>query len=352
MLVTFLDKLGGIFDNRFVVAFWMPVFLFVGALAAEVALLYGPRAVLGWWAGSTATEKALLGFGFLLTTTVLAYLLQSFAYPLVRLYVGEWPSWASRFREWAVERQRLAYQNVSGDKDEQYVQRYFGFSQDEKRRNVPTRLGNVLTAAYDYSKNTYEIEAALWWPRLTPLLPETFRNQVDAALLPLFALINLCSLSVLFSLAGGLILALLGDRPLPFALCLLGGLAFARVCYHGAVTQAGNYGQHIRVGFDLYRGELLKQMRVELPDDPQAEAKQWKLLNEWVYKFESPLQPRKVPKVPKVAPAAADGVEVADFHYDSRKAEKKPKGWTAVLSEEGAPALKLTVREGGDADAK
>src|SRR5688500_6700014 len=160
MLVTFLDKLGGIFDSRFIVAFWMPVFLFVAALAAEATLLYGPVAVLGWWDAGTATEKALLGFGLLLMTTVLAYLLQAFAYPLVRLYVGEWPEWASWLWRWGVERQNLAYRKAEGDRSLWY----FEFSNYEKRREkAPTRLGSVLTAAYDYSKSVYEIDAALWW---------------------------------------------------------------------------------------------------------------------------------------------------------------------------------------------
>jgi hypothetical protein len=50
----------------------------------------------------------------------------------------------------------------------------------------------------------------------------------------------------------------------------------ARTFYHGAIESALRFSEYIRAAFDLYRSELLKQMRVPLPLTVTAEEDVWK----------------------------------------------------------------------------
>jgi len=67
------------------------------------------------------------------------------------------------------------------------------------------------------------------------------------------------------------VVALMDQRWWLLLLYLLSGLALARFCYYAALSQAVAYGEQIRVGFDLYRSDVLKQMRIPLPTSAYKE---------------------------------------------------------------------------------
>jgi len=105
----------------------------------------------------------------------------------------------------------------------------------------PTRLGNVLAAAKEYSSQIYRLDAVIWWPRLAPLLPEEFRIQVDTALTPMIMMLNLSLIFILIALFGGG--SLLFERYWwLFMATFIGGLLPARGCYLAAVNQALDLG--------------------------------------------------------------------------------------------------------------
>jgi hypothetical protein len=185
---TFLEKLNVFFDRRFMIAYWSPIFIGIGLAAGLVTVLIGPSAALGWWAGRSGTEQILLGVGILLVITVLAYLLEALTIPIVRLYEGYWPK--GRLTNWActMQKARKAKSNDSAS--------YHNFPLDSDLVK-PTRLGNVLVASEEYPHQLYQLDAVLWWPRLSALLPEAFRTQVDTALTPVLAMLNL---SMMFAL--------------------------------------------------------------------------------------------------------------------------------------------------------
>ena len=149
-------------------------------------------------------------------------------------------------------------------------------------RVTATRLGNVLAAAYDYALHTYGAEGVTWWPRLTAVMPDAFRARVDAALTPLAALLNLCTLLACWTLLSALALLILDDRPWAFALLFVGGLSLAYAFYRASVWQAVELGMLVRAAYDLYRHELLKQMHIPAPHGAGAERTLWVGLNEWV----------------------------------------------------------------------
>jgi hypothetical protein len=49
MLGTFLDKLSGFFDQRFLVAYWGPTLIGLGLAAGLGSVLFSFAGVLAWW---------------------------------------------------------------------------------------------------------------------------------------------------------------------------------------------------------------------------------------------------------------------------------------------------------------
>lgn len=280
MLGTFIDKLSSLFDPSFILSHWAPAFVGVALSALLATILVGPGETAAWWDGRTSTVQAGLGLGGLLLITVSGYLLQSFSVPIVRNYEGYWPRLLRWLAVWSKAGQLSDFESLR--KAEAYDILHFRFPQD-KKRVMPTGLGNVLTAAEDYPEQVYGMNAPIWWPRLSALLPDALRGQIDAAVTPMLALINLSMIIGLLAAFGGVSVWLTDDRWWLLGAVLLGGLAAAWICYRAAVSQAVIYGDLVRVAFDLYRIEILKQMHIFVPDNYKAERQLWTALNTWIF---------------------------------------------------------------------
>jgi hypothetical protein len=189
-----------------------------------------------------------------------------------------------------------------------YAARYLKYPRDLDHLK-PTRLGNVLAAAEEYSSQICNLDGVSWWPRLAPLLPELFRAQVDTALTPMLAVLNLSMILTLVAIPGG-ILVLPFNRPLwLIPVISLSGLLLAWIFYSAAVSQAIDYGKVIRVGFDHYRYQILKQMHLPIPDNLTQERLLWTALNKWIYQYTPPWEG---------VPAGVDVAQLTQpFYYDS-----------------------------------
>jgi len=278
MLITFLDKISGFFDRRFILAFWAPMFITAGLALGLLASLLGWGRVVHWWTLLNGVEQATLGVATLLAETVLAYVLQAVAVPLVQIYEGYvfWPTWIAA---WGKADQR----RLRGTLEPQV--RYFRFPRVEDV--MPTALGNVFAAAEDYARRMYSLDTVVWWPRLTLSLPDDLRSQLDGSVMALYALINLSALLALWAISGGVLL-MFTDRPWLLVGVFFGGLALSWGCYRAAVTQAGDYGNSMRVAFDLYRHRILEGMHIPVPDNLQAERVLWETLTNWVLAYRLP----------------------------------------------------------------
>ena len=291
MLSTFLDKASGLFDRRFLLAWWFPTLV-----ASVIALLlevtpYGVAVAWQWWQKQDTPTQSGLALGALVLVTLIAYLLQAFNRPIVRLYEGYWPHrlrrWArsvveKRWQLWRKERATAAKDNPSqyAALQDQLHHEY----PSRAERLLPTRLGNVLRSAEDYPATSYGMDAVFWWPRLWPLLPEAVQKGIEAALTPLFALLNLASLIGLVAVGGSIHLwqCQAVGWLVPLAVLVI-GLVLARLSYLGAVAQARGYGQQIRAAVDLYRFDLLKALHQPLPASPRDERSLWDQLARWLY---------------------------------------------------------------------
>ena len=246
----------------------------------------------------------MLGIGGLLAITPLAYLLDALTTPLVRIYEGYWPK--GRLTEWAHNRQQKAAKAAI---DNNYAAFYYNFPRDPALLR-PTRLGNVFAATEDYPYQLYRLNSVIWWPRLTTLLPETFRSQLDNFFVPVVTLLNLGTIFTLLALGCGItVLFVYVDWWLLVPSCVI-GLLLARACYSAAVNQAMNYGKMVRVAFDHYRHEILKQMHLSAPDNLVDERLLWDSLNTWIYYYIPPWEAKTATKMPQLA---------RPFYYDTHQ---------------------------------
>lgn len=334
MLSGFLDKIGGLFDSRFIIAYWAPLFVAMGLGVITVMLYTGWEAFLGWWLSTSLTEQAILGSVALFLVTILSYLLQALTLPLIRFYEGyTYPRWLANWSR-LEQRRRWNVLQSSSDPNPFYAIRYHYFP-----RNIdltrPTRLGNILTAEEEYSYQMYRLDAVLWWPRLALFLPETFRMQLDSAFTPLIALLNLSFLLVLLAL--GSCLLLLTQAPWwlflsSFSLSLL----MSRIAYFAATSQAIGYGNLIRVAFDLYRHDILKQMHIPVPDNLVEERLLWDALNNWIYYYTQPWESKS-----SELPTDLANVLNHPFYYDFHEVVALPTPDQSTLSIDGELTVKL-----------
>jgi hypothetical protein len=285
MFLSFFDRLGSIFDRRFVLAYWLPSFVFVALFAGLFVTIFGAASSLKWWDTLSPSARLAASLSLFFTITIIALLLQPLSVPLTQLYLGYWPERLRSFREWGRNRER-----------ELQAWSQFEVSDD---RLLPTRLGNVLASNYEYGARVYQIDPAIWLPRLAPLLPDTFRSQMDNALTPVFCLLNLSTAFSAFAVVGGSLIVVLDQRWWLFLPVWTGSLVLAFICYRACISQASEYGTFIRVAFDLYRPKLIEQMRFSLPETPKQDWELWGRLTRWVhFTTNKPIPPWSDPEHP------------------------------------------------------
>ncbi len=292
MLTTFLDKAGSLLDKQFILAWWFPVLIF-GAAALLIGIWpNGVDAAIDWWAEHEGLSQTWIFLGALIAVTLAAFLLQAFSRPLVQLYEGYWPpTWRKeylqltglpkQYEEWREARREAA---IADDRPTYALiqDRLYHHYPSRVERLLPTRLGNVVRAAEDYSTTAYGMDAPFWWPRLAPILPDEIQNAMQDALTPMLMLLNLSALATSLTLAGPIYLAVAGKWLAALVVLLLGAL-MTWLSYEAAVRQARGYGQTIRAAVDLHRFDLLKALHVALPADPAAERQVWGQLAAWLY---------------------------------------------------------------------
>lgn len=300
MLGDSLERLGGLFDRPFLLAYWSPIFLGFAAVGALIVFVKGLGTLSTAWLQLSGVEQVLLGAGAFLCITVVAYCFSAFTRPLIRLYEGYWPrflgwlqrtrigKYQSRHRALIRQMHDMRYLGIGlpADRVLDWMKVYDNYAMHYPRdpeKVKATRLGNILVAAEEYSALRYQMDAVIWWPRLLAVVPETVRYQVDEALTPMVALLNLATVSGLAAVGAALWLWVWQAQALG-ALVALGSGVLASVLLYGIATMlALPYAQMIRTVFDLYRFALLEQMRIPLPASAQEERRLWPALTQWLY---------------------------------------------------------------------
>jgi hypothetical protein len=285
VLIAALGSLGERLDAKFISAYFFPAFVAVlGTIVILVRTLGGERFV-EWLEQSDSTKEALTALVLVLLTLMVAEMLRAMARPIARWYIGrafpeliKHPSLQHQLR--ARARARIGLGMVlRGD-------RLFPHDPTDTE---PTAFGNVVAAGVDYPRLIYAMDTYHWWPRLLPLLPAEFQEQLRSLESPMRSMLNLSLVSLYLGCLAALSLGLAHSNWIATVVALVVGLLVANFFYRAAIAQAVELVRNIWVGFDLYRYEILKQMNVELPTTLEDERALWQRLTQRLRLFEEPV---------------------------------------------------------------
>lgn len=157
---------------------------------------------------------------------------------------------------------------------------------------LPTRFGNIMKASETYPRERYNIDGVPMWPRLINVIPDRYMSFLDQKNNQLSFLLNCSVLSALFSvlcLAAAvyqIVLAQLAlnssDFPLYFVhidrgvdvysqrailyvAILMISLFMAYLFHRASLFIVSEYGDIIRATYDLFRIDLLVQLKRKPP---------------------------------------------------------------------------------------
>lgn len=196
---------------------------------------------------------------------------------------------------------------------------------------LPTRFGNILRAAETHARTRYGMDAVPMWPRLTHVIPESYYQRVQQANNSLAFLVNCmvlsCLLAVFCLMASGYqyfvwnyaegkyaewllehgdgevdkndvpvaepvyfveinlserMQTIYQQRAALYLLVFGFFLTMALFFYNASLTTVFQYGEMIRSSYDLFRFDLLRQLRLPMPENLETEYRDWRMLSELI----------------------------------------------------------------------
>lgn len=313
-----LGRVASVLERRFLLVSFLPALIFSGGLTLLTTLASGTLGRnLTLWGTLPASVQFGLLLGFLAAVWLAAGFLDSQLRNVVKLFEGYpltkvLPGIASRASEWhRIQRDRISTRSrqvvmepmapeliaklhaagspkaLSGAKSEQDknnppTRRRGGFRDEpyilysrDADWVLPTRLGNIIRAAEEYSLERYRSDYLKIWPRLAHLCSDRFFQEYEATRSSVDFLLVICLLSALFGLVGGVIQIIFTISPLVFLVTITGSFLLSHLSYSSAVEAAKDYGEHMRASMDLFRLELLKQLRYPEPQNIDEEMSSW-----------------------------------------------------------------------------
>ncbi|MEU8365109.1 hypothetical protein AB0C27_54760 [Nonomuraea sp. NPDC048882] len=268
------EAASGVLERRTLVTAFLPVLAFAMALLGVVLAGVGWAAALRWWSALDVNARILLSAATLLAGLLLTQIVASQRTLVLRLLEGYWDTLPGGRR--LAGRGRERHQRLYAGMDH-HDPRMLTYPIDETRF-MPTRLGNLLRGAEEHSRERYGIDAVRAWPRLYPTLPEVFRQSLASAATAMEMMATVTWLGLGFSIAGGILAALL----LPWygvAACVWGGVLVAWLGYRATVRVAEPYAMLFRSAFDVYRWGLLDAMGLSRPVGYGEEPERWRQLD-------------------------------------------------------------------------
>ena len=291
MLSNVLSQITCMLDRRFLLNAFFPSLVFWGLLRVVFLIGQGNQIeTVTAWNQQDSTLKILQLIGFISWATFFAGVLASQLTTILRFYEGYWNIPLRWFKAIGESRYRTKLKGfddrLERDKNDPCYEEVYLYYPSQKRFHevMPTRLGNILKSAELYPYLRYKIDAVNIWPRLYNLFPERFILSIGEARSALDFMLVLSFLSGIFALGSGGYLWIVGASWWLFLVCFWGGTLVSWLAYRGALGSAILYAEQIKVAFDLYRNELLKQMRLKLPSNLEEEIDQWNKLDKFLYR--------------------------------------------------------------------
>ena len=285
-----LSSLSDRLDSSFLIACLLPAFFAVLGNIALFTVLVGPDAMAAWLYNLGSFEETIVAVIILVVIMMVGLLLRALSFVTVGFFVGELlprsvAAWSTRGQQRAQSRaQRLpgdAADSSSAHPLRDQVRRLVEqrYPQDETALR-PTRLGNMLAAGAEYPWTIYAMDGMLWWSHLTPVLPSYVSDALEGAQARLLGLLNLSLVFGVLACEAVVVLGLVGQQWTAALGVAVAGGVLAWLGYHAAVSQALEVTSQIRVAFNLYRQEILKQMGLDIPKTMAAERALWQTLTQ------------------------------------------------------------------------
>jgi hypothetical protein len=289
MLGDAIKEIAGVFGRRFLMQIFVPSLTFWIMLIAVWFAGRNDFSALARWNNHSMYAKSIEIIAFLIWIYLFSSLINSALNTMLRLYEGYWRfPWAKPFvmlgKTWHQKKLRSLEATLETD-PQAYNQIYQLYPLPSDIEEVmPTLLGNILKNAELYPRDRYSIDSVLVWPRLYRLFPADFVQDIVVVRGALDFMLVIASLAAVFAvLSGGYLLATRSSWWL-FLLCFWGGLAVASLAYRSSLANATLVGTQIKIAFDLYREDLLKQMRIPLPATQQKEKETWDQLCKFFFR--------------------------------------------------------------------
>lgn len=299
MLEPIVATVTGVLDRRFLRNAFFLSFAFV-TLCGVVALagLDQLGGAADAWQSATASVQFLVVAGFVATVWFVAAVVDGQTRSITQAYEGYWGGVLSPLRQYGERRHRERLDSLRTGGEVGKIYPAYPLS---RKQVMATRLGNILRAAERYPLDRYGADGVVVWPRLYSLLPARVVTSVAQARGSLEFLLVLSALAAAFALLSGIYLLAVTAPVWLFLSCFWGGMAVAVVAYRSSLGAALVYAEVLRSAFDLYRLDVLSNLRLPQPADATAERQRWTELQHLVLRNVPLPQPYGPP--PAAAPA-------------------------------------------------
>jgi hypothetical protein len=283
------SQLPKVFDRDFAVGFLLPA-------AALCGWIFAVARAFGFISDAISLEKLGATAVAIAIVWLVAIALMALNRPIFRFLegYGDWhplklrQSWIRRYFESkiaptlasqiAIDAARVrgetpAVPDDQADKLRQAVELY----PDSGQWVLPTRFGNAFRALEVYSRVVYGIDAIPAWPRLQAVIPDDFKKLISESKSQLDFCINLLAasgLTLVFYIAVVLWKHQLESLWVPCSAIVV--FLFGHLV---STTAVGQFGVYVKSAFDLYRGDLAKQLGLQLPRSMEQEREMWEILS-------------------------------------------------------------------------
>jgi hypothetical protein len=263
----------------------------------------------GWLTAQSTVVQIGVGLGALTVVGASVIVVRRLTTPVLRLLEGYWPTPLNR----VADRRRRKIQNRKAADDNTW-QKLMGKIMEppagqeppeltarqreelahlERQRQhlpvrdnelMPTRVGNILRAAESRPGHRYGLDAVVTWPRLWLVLPETARAELAGAR----AALDAAAAAAIWG-TGFLAVVLIAGAWWPAP----AGIAVAVAATRWWIpARAEVFADLIEAAYDLYRGQLYRQLRWPLPTTPAEEHHHGKAITQYLVRGSNQAHPR------------------------------------------------------------
>jgi hypothetical protein len=294
-------ELPSIFGKGFFVGHFVPTCVIIVVIGAIAAILSDMPVYTTVENALRTSDQELLGLRIGLAigvVWVLAMALLAINFQLIRMLEGYGTANPARLFKWySVWIFTRMTRELAGLTRLQQIQPLTA-DQDSRRRRLrvllgnefpenaglvlPTRFGNVVRAFERYPQIVYNIEPIRTWLRLQAVIPEDYRNMLDDAKALLDFYVNLWFGAVLVAVfaCGRMAYAwyegtLSSTVISQLAILLVAAGVLAGLLAKQARGPAAQWGELVKGAFDLYRGDLCRQLGFKMPRSIERERQMW-----------------------------------------------------------------------------